>query len=93
MTEEEPGRILHEVRLGVASRAGAGRQPAYYGTADATPLFVTLLGELRRWGLRRGRPSRRCCRTRTGRWTGSEDYGDRDGDGFVEYQRAQPTTG
>jgi glycogen debranching enzyme len=50
VSEEEPGRIPHEIRAdwGPASRL-AGRD-AYYGTADATPLFVMLLGELYRWG-------------------------------------------
>ena len=48
-TEEEPGRILHEVRFGPAARLALGGRSAYYGTADATPLFVMLLGELRRW--------------------------------------------
>ncbi|MET9068115.1 amylo-alpha-1,6-glucosidase [Streptosporangium sandarakinum] len=46
LTEEEPGKILHELRFG----AHAGGL-AYYGSVDATPLFVMLLGELRRWGL------------------------------------------
>jgi glycogen debranching enzyme len=49
MTEEEPGRILHEVRLGPdAAHALGGHE--YYGTVDATPLFVMLLGEAWRWG-------------------------------------------
>jgi glycogen debranching enzyme len=50
-TEEEPGRILHEVRF-VNSRNPSFRdgQP-YFGTVDATPLFVVLIGELSRWGL------------------------------------------
>lgn len=50
-TEEEPGRILHEVRLGTEARLTLGGGTIYYGTADATPLFVMLLGELCRWGL------------------------------------------
>ncbi|MFC4061246.1 glycogen debranching N-terminal domain-containing protein [Planomonospora corallina] len=44
LTEEEPGKIMHELRSGVGGHA-------YYGSVDATPLFVMLLGELRRWGL------------------------------------------
>ena len=45
-TEEQPGRILHELRFGPATtRALTGG--AYYGSIDATPLFVMLLGELR----------------------------------------------
>ena len=50
LTEEEPGRILHEVRLGVDAGLSLGGGSAYYGSVDATPLFVVLLGELARWG-------------------------------------------
>ena len=69
-TEEEPGRILHEVRLGVDSGLSLGGGSIYYGTVDATPLFVVLLGELARWGGASGARSRSCCRTPTGRWSG-----------------------
>ena len=88
LTDEQPGRILHEMRLGrlsVPPREGGVH--VSYSSVDATPLFVMLLGELRRWGLA---------------WSDVEDLlpaadralewivtlGDRDGDGFVEYQRA-----
>ncbi|WP_067169323.1 amylo-alpha-1,6-glucosidase [Microtetraspora niveoalba] len=53
LTEEEPGKILHELRFGVATAASPLGGNAYYGSVDATPLFVMLLGELRRWGLHR----------------------------------------
>jgi glycogen debranching enzyme len=48
-TEEEPGRILHELRRhgGDAAFANRGR---YFGTVDATPLFVMVVGEAARWG-------------------------------------------
>jgi glycogen debranching enzyme len=87
LTEEEPGRILHEVRLGVESVLSLGGGSTYYGTVDATPLFVVLLGELARWGaepeqVRELLPNA----DRALDWV--ERYGDRDGDGFVEYQRA-----
>ncbi|MET8765091.1 glycogen debranching N-terminal domain-containing protein [Lentzea sp. NPDC004782] len=49
VTEEEPGRILHELRLGPDSNRVLGGSH-YYGTVDATPLFVALLGECWRWG-------------------------------------------
>jgi len=86
-TEEEPGRILHEMRFGEAATAGASRPSIYYGTADATPLFVMLLGELRRWGLAREVVDQLLPHADAAlEWIVS--YGDRDGDGYVEYQRA-----
>jgi glycogen debranching enzyme len=51
LTEEEPGKIMHELRYGVRTAASEPGAEAYYGSVDATPLFVVLLGELRRWGL------------------------------------------
>ncbi|MGI5289985.1 glycogen debranching N-terminal domain-containing protein [Nonomuraea polychroma] len=51
LSEEEPGKILHELRYGVQDGASPYGGQAYYGSVDATPLFVMLLGELRRWGL------------------------------------------
>ena len=64
------------------SAAGA----IYYGTADATPLFVMLLGELRRWGLAREAVDELLPHAdRAIEWI--EKFGDRDGDGYVEYQR------
>ena len=53
ITEEEPGRILHEMRFGESSELSLGGGRVYYGSVDATPLFVMLLGELQRWGNRR----------------------------------------
>lgn len=85
-SEEEPGRIPHEVRLGVTGGLSRGGT-AYYGTADATPLFVGLLGELSRWGLSEDIiESLLPHADRALGWI--HDYGDRDGDGFVEYHRA-----
>jgi len=50
-TEEQPGRIVHEARqLGLGSSL-LTRHSRYFGSVDATPLFVVLLGELFRWGL------------------------------------------
>ena len=45
-SEEEPGQILHEMRFGPAASLALGGRSVYYGTADATSLFVMLLGEL-----------------------------------------------
>ncbi|MCU4184260.1 hypothetical protein K6U06_07795 [Acidiferrimicrobium sp. IK] len=84
--EEEPGRILHEMRFGEASSLSLGGGTIYYGTADATPLFVMLLGELRRWGLAREAVDELLPHAdRAIEWI--EQHGDRDGDGYVEYQR------
>ncbi|GLV52330.1 amylo-alpha-1,6-glucosidase [Thermobispora bispora] len=51
ITEEEPGKIPHELRSGVQTQVSVHGGSCYYGSVDATPLFVMLLGELRRWGL------------------------------------------
>lgn len=86
-TEEEPGRILHEVRSGLDSQLALGGANVYYGSIDATPLFVMLLGELRRWGLASSEVEALLPHAdRALAWI--QHYGDRDGDGFVEYQRA-----
>ncbi|NJQ00318.1 amylo-alpha-1,6-glucosidase [Streptomyces zingiberis] len=51
-TEEQPGKILHEVRRGAQEfDAGFTLPPVYYGTVDATPLWITLLHDAWRWGL------------------------------------------
>ena len=51
VTEEEPGRILHEVRFIDSKNPSFRDGQPYFGTVDATPLFVVLVGELSRWGL------------------------------------------
>ncbi|MHB1891032.1 MAG: amylo-alpha-1,6-glucosidase [Acidimicrobiales bacterium] len=86
-SEEEPGRILHEMRFGEAPSLSLGGGNIYYGTADATPLFVMLLGELRRWGLAREAVDELMPNAeRALEWV--ESFGDADGDGYVEYHRA-----
>src|SRR5439155_22926068 len=86
-TDEEPGKILHEMRFGGASSLSLGGGQVYYGTAYATPLFVMLLGELRRWGLATELVDSLLPHAdRALDWI--DQYGDRDGDGYVEYQRS-----
>jgi len=86
-TEEEPGKILHEMRFGMQASLWLGGSSVYYGTVDATPLFVMLLGELRRWGLDRHVVDELLPHAdRALDWI--VNYGDRDGDGFVEYGRS-----
>ncbi|MGH9182769.1 MAG: amylo-alpha-1,6-glucosidase [Acidimicrobiales bacterium] len=88
-TEEEPGRILHEMRFGAAVSLSLGGGEVYYGAADATPLFVMLLGEVRRWGLAAELVEELLPHAdRALAWIA--EHGDRDGDGFVEYRRAGP---
>ena len=47
--EEEPGKILHELRRGEMTRAGEAPHSPYFGTVDATPLWLILLAETWRW--------------------------------------------
>src|SRR5437763_8884324 len=47
--DEDPGRILHELRYGELSAFEERPHTPYYGNADATPLFVVLLDEYERW--------------------------------------------
>jgi len=86
-TEEEPGKILHEIRFHDRPSWNLADGTIYYGTVDATPLFVVLLGELRRWGLGdEGFDELLPAADRALEWI--TRYGDRDGDGYVEYQRS-----
>jgi glycogen debranching enzyme len=85
-SEEEPGRILHEIRFGPAGTLALGGTNAYYGSADATPLFVMLLGELLRWcGPEAVGPELVGHADRALDWMLKD--GDPDGDGFIEYAR------
>ncbi len=85
-TEEEPGKILHELRFRLEGPTVATEASAYFGSIDSTPLFVMLLGEARRWGLPKEVVTELLPHAdRAIAWI--EEYGDRDGDGFVEYER------
>jgi glycogen debranching enzyme len=81
--DAEPGKIVHELRRGKTALIWTDR---YYGSVDSTPLFLVLLSELWRWTgddaiVRELENAAR----RALDWIDS--YGDRDGDGFVEYLR------
>jgi glycogen debranching enzyme len=79
--DAEPGKIVHEVRKGKGAQAWF---PRYYGALDPTPLYLVLLSEVWRWtddaGFVR---DLRGPATKALEWI--DRYGDRDGDGFVEY--------
>ena len=90
--DAEPGKILHELRFGEMTYFHERPQSPYYGSADATPLFLIVLDEYQRWSgddalARELEPSARAAL----RWI--DDYGDRDGDGYQEYQRRNTETG
>jgi glycogen debranching enzyme len=81
--DAEPGKIVHEVRTGKAAKSWFR---TYYGTVDATPLYLVLLSEVWRWTGDRSLMNRlREPALRALEWI--DKWGDRDGDGFVEYQR------
>jgi glycogen debranching enzyme len=87
LSEEQPGKILHEVRLGADAEFALGGHKVYYGSVDATPLFVVLLGELHRWGLSDDDVESLLPNAdRALEWMLTS--GDPDHDGFIEYQRS-----
>jgi glycogen debranching enzyme len=83
--DEQPGRILHELRVGELARAGEIPYTPYYGSIDSTPLFLILLGEHARWsGTLELFEELRDNAERALAWM--SDYGDLDGDGYLEYE-------
>ena len=87
--DAEPGKILHELRYGELAHFKLIPHTPYYGTADATPLYlITLHAAWRATGdkglLERHLPTAEGCLA----WI--DKYGDRDGDGFQEYQTRSP---
>jgi glycogen debranching enzyme len=87
--DAEPGKILHEMRYGELAHFKLIPHTPYYGTADATPLYlITLHSAWRAIGdrglLERHLETAEACLS----WI--DKYGDRDGDGFQEYQTRSP---
>jgi len=86
LRDAAPGKIMHELRTGELARTGEIPHTPYYGTVDATPLWLMLLDEYERWTGDSALVDRL--------WPNAlaaldwlERYGDIDGDGFIEYQR------
>jgi len=83
--DEEPGKILHELRVDEKANLNEVPQSPYYGTIDATPLFICLLAEYVRWtgDLTLFHKLRGNVERALG-WI--DDIADHDGDGFVDYE-------
>lgn len=90
--EREPGKILHELRFGELTAIGLRPHSPYFGSADATPLFLVLLDEYHRWTgddafVRDLEPNARAAL----QWIA--ESGDSNGDGYVDYARRNHQTG
>jgi glycogen debranching enzyme len=84
--DEEPGKILHELRHDEMSRVGELPYAPYYGSVDATPLFLWLASEYYAWtGDLRLPKELRSSLLAALDWL--DTYGDLDGDGYVEYEK------
>ncbi|MGH2443874.1 MAG: amylo-alpha-1,6-glucosidase, partial [Chloroflexota bacterium] len=87
--EEEPGKIMHELRRGELASLGEVPHTPYFGTVDATPLFLILFVETMRWLNSDGLYADVLPAVmRALSWI--DDYGDLDGDGYVEYIAHRP---
>lgn len=85
-TAEQPGKIMHELRPGTLSIPGLGIElpPLYFGTVDATALWIALLHDAWKWGMPAAEVEALLPNLEAAlAWM--RDYGDSDGDGFLEY--------
>ncbi|MDG4815048.1 glycogen debranching N-terminal domain-containing protein [Micromonospora sp. WMMD956] len=90
--DEDPGRILHEMRYGETAAFEEQPHSPYYGSVDATPLFVVLLDEYERWSGDESlvRELEQECRAAL-KWI--DDYADLVGNGYIWYERRNTDTG
>jgi glycogen debranching enzyme len=90
--DEDPGRIMHEERYGELTAFEERPHSPYYGSADATPLYVVLLDEYERWtgDTKLVRDLERAARAALN-WI--DDYADLQGNRYVSYQRRNQQTG
>jgi glycogen debranching enzyme len=90
--DEDPGRILHELRYGEMAAFEERPHTPYYGSVDATPLYVILLDEYERWTgdralVRELEPEARAAIN----WI--DQYADLMGNGYISYKRRNEKTG
>ena len=90
--DEEPGKILHEMRWGELTAFEERPHSPYFGSADATPLYLILLDEFERW-TGKGEVVRELESAARAALRWIDEYGDRDGDGYIEYERRNKATG
>src|SRR5438874_8633067 len=90
--DEEPGKILHEVRFGEMTAFEERPHSPYYGSADATPLFVVLLDEYERWtgDTKLARDLELEARAAMN-WI--DEYANLQGNGYISYKRRNEETG
>ena len=90
--DEDPGRILHEMRYGELTAFEERPHSPYYGSADATPLFVVLLDEYERWTGDRALVRELEVEARAAlNWI--DEYADLQGNGYLSYERRNKKTG
>ncbi|MBI2955651.1 MAG: amylo-alpha-1,6-glucosidase [Chloroflexi bacterium] len=87
--DEQPGKIMHETRVGEMSRRGAVPHTPYYGSVDSTPLFLILFSEAMDW-LDDDDLYAELLPSAMAALEWIDEFGDVDGDGYIEYQSLSP---
>ena len=87
--DEQPGKIMHEIRVGEMSRRGTIPQTPYYGSVDSTPLFLILFAEVMDWLDDDDLYTELLPAVKAAlEWI--DKFGDIDGDGYLEYKSLSP---